>query len=341
VQGTTPTSEARTTPTPEATSSQADHPPRPGVKATAFGLDVRSEITLAFLEGSTAKPTGRVLEISGADGDAAKLGWPEHAELVCEERQPDGSVIFRIEAHPEAGYLISGPQYGTILLSADGRRLQCASTGLPDAAWQRLLIAQALPFAALLRGLEIIHASAVVTERGAVAFVGPSRAGKTSLALELCRRGAGFLTDDVLALERVEEDLLGHPGTPVAGVDHAEAQRRERTEGRQRQEIVAVNSREQIVRMRGAPEPTPLAALFFLDRRRDAPNEPRFEPTTDPQPLFAATFNTVLTTPARLRGLLEVCALLARRRVERVAIGPGVDAARLAVAVEQRLGSPT
>jgi hypothetical protein len=311
------------------------------MKATAFGLDVRSEIALAFLEGSAAKPTGRVLEITGLDGDAAQLDWPERAELVCDERQPDGSVAFRIEAHPEAGYLISGPQFGAFLLSADGRRLQCASAGLPDSAWQRLLIAQALPFAALLRGLEIIHASAVVTEQGAVAFVGPSRAGKTSLALELCRRGAGFLTDDVLALERVEEELLGHPGTPVAGVDHAEAQRHEQAEGRQRQEIVAVNSREQIVRMRGAAEPTPLAALFFLDRRRDAPDEPRFEPTTDPQPLFAATFNTVLTTPARLRGLLEVCALLARRRVERVTIGSGVDAARLAAAVEQRLGSPT
>jgi hypothetical protein len=311
------------------------------VRATAFGLDVRSEIPLPFLSGSTAKPTGRVLEISGQDDGTAKLDWPEHAELVCDERQPDGSVVFRIEAHPEAGYLISGPQYGAFLLSADGQRLQCAFAGFPDGAWQRLLIAQVLPFAALLRGLEIIHASAVVTEQGAVAFVGPSRAGKTSLALELCRRGAGFLTDDVLALERVEEDLLGHPGTPVAGVDHAEARRLEQTEGRRRQEIVAINSREQIVRMRGAVEPTPLAALFFLDRHRDASSEPRFEPTTDPQPLFAATFNTVLTTPSRLRGLLEVCALAARRRVERVAFGHGVDASQLAVAVEQRLGSPT
>jgi hypothetical protein len=309
--------------------------------ATAFGLDVRSEIALAFLEGSTAKPTGRVLEISGQDDGTTKLDWPEHAELVCEECQPDGSVVFRIEAHPEAGYLISGPQYGAFLLSADGRRLRCAFAGFPDGAWQRLLIAQVLPFAALLRGLEIIHASAVVTEQGAVAFVGPSRAGKTSLALELCRRGAGFLTDDVLALERVQEDLLGHPGTPVAGVDHAEVQRLAQTAGTQRQEIVATNSREQIVRMRGAVEPTPLAALFFLDRRRDAPGEPCFEPTTNPQPLFAATFNTVLTTPSRLRGLLEVCALAARRRVERVAFGPGVDASQLAIAVEQRLGSPT
>jgi hypothetical protein len=322
-------------------SSRAGSGSRVGVKATAFGLDVHSEIPLSFLEGSAAKPTGRVLEVSAGAQDAAKLDWPEPAELVCDERQRDGNVIFRIEEHPEAGYLISGPEYGAYLLSADGRRVQGVFAGLHDDAWQRLLIAQVLPFAALLRGLEVIHASAVVTDQGAVAFVGPSRAGKTSLALELCRRGASFLADDVLALERAGDDLLGHPGSPVAGLDHAEAQRLEQTGGAQWQEIVAINAREQIVRVRGAVEPTPLAALFFLDRRRDGPSEPRFEPATDPQPLLAATFNTVLTTPARLRGLLEVCALAARRRVERVAIGPGVDATQLAVAVEQRLGIST
>ncbi len=315
--------------------------PKASGRATAFGLDVESEISLSFLVGSTAKPTGRVLEISKRTQDAAKLDWPESAELVCDERRADGSVLFRIEAHPEAGYLISGPEYGAHLLSTNGQRLQCAPEGLPDEGWQRLLIAQVLPFAALLQGFEIIHASAVVTDRGAVAFIGPSRAGKTSLALELCRRGACFLADDVLALECAGDNLLGHPGTPVAGLDHAEAQRLDQAAGAQRQEVVAINARERIVRIHGASEPTPLVALFFLDRRQDAPGEPCFEPATDPQQLLAATFNTVLTTPSRLRGLLEVCALAARRRVERVAIGPSVDATRLAAAVERRLGSST
>lgn len=326
---------------PDEARSRTGHHPRAGVKATAFGLDVRSEIPLAFLEGSTARPTGRSLSISVQPGAGERPDWPESARLVCDERQPDGSVIFRIEAHPEAGYLIAGPEYGAHLLSADGRRLQCAPEGLPDDAWQRLLIAQVLPFAALLHGLEILHASAVVTDQGAVAFTGPSAAGKTSLALELCRRGAGFLADDVLVLERAGEALLGHPGTPMAGLDRAEARRLERVVDAQRQEIVAVNARERLVRMPGAAEPTPLAALFFLDRRRDAAGDPRFEPTDDPRPLLAATFNTILTTPSRLRSLLEVCALAARRRVERITIGPGVDATQLAAAIERRLGSST
>lgn len=320
-----------------------------GGAATAFGLDVHSEIPLAFLEGSAARPSERVLSPSGrtlsismqTGDDATRPDWPESAELVCDERRPDGSVIFQIEAHPEAGYLISGPEYGAHLLSADGRRLRCAPGDRREGAWQRLLIAQALPFAALLQGLEIFHASAIVHRGEAVAFLGPSRAGKTSLALELCRRGAGFLADDVLALEPRAEGLVAHPGTPVAGVDRVEAERMRELDGHAQERIVTVNARERLVRMPGAADSVPLATLFFLDRRVDGPEHPRFEPTADAQLLLGATFNFVLATPERLRGLLEACALAARLRVERIVSGPATDASELGAVVAQRLDRST
>jgi hypothetical protein len=308
-------------------SGSADALPEAGARATAFGLDVHSEAPLVLLEGSGAAPTGRALGLSMQAGDAEDLGWPASAELACEELQPDGSLVYRIEAHATAGYLIYGPEYGAYVLSADGRQLQCAPGDRSAGAWQRLLIAQVLPFAALLQGMEVFHASAVVRDTEAVAFLGPSRAGKTSLALELCGRGASFLADDVLAVEVREEQLVAHPGTPIAGVDRTAAER------------LATNARERLVQMRGAREPTPLAALFFLDRRVDGPEQPRFEAAADAQLLLAATFNFVLATPARLRGLLDVCALAARLRVERIAIGPHTDTAELGAAVEQRLSS--
>lgn len=312
-----------------------------GVKATVFGLDVSSEIPLSFTEGASARPTGRALSISVLAADASKLDWPQDAKLVCDEHQPDGSVIFQIEADHEAGYLISGPEYGAYLLSANGSRLTCAPEGRPDTAWQRLLIAQVLPFAALLHGLEIFHASGIVHRGEAVAFLGPSHAGKTSLALELCRRGASFLADDVLALETSGEELLAHPGTPIAGVDHAEAERTRATDSSSAEEVVAVNAREQLVQMEGATEPAPLGALFFLDRRADGPEHPCFEGAADAQLLLASTFNFVLATPERLRSLLDVCALAAQLRVERILVGPATDASALGAALEQRLSSAT
>lgn len=304
-----------------------------------FGLDVRSEIPLAFLAGSSAGSTGRALGISAQSGDAAKLDWPESAELVCDQRQPDGAPCFSIEAHPDAGYLISRPEHGAHLLSPDGRQLRCALEGSRDNAWQRLLIAQVLPFAALLHGLEVFHASAVARHGEAVAVLGPSGAGKTSVALELCRLGADFLADDVLALEVRDGALLVHPGSPIAGLDHAEARRLERVGEPRREKIVAVNDRERLLHMCGAAEPAPLATLFFLDRRSDGPPSPHFEPVGDAQLLLGATFNFVLATPERLRGLLEVCALAAQCRVERIVAGPDVDATQLAGAVERRMDS--
>jgi hypothetical protein len=306
------------------------------MRATAFGLDVEAATPLSFLRHATAKPTGRPLLISVHPGETARELWPADGEMICDERLPGGDVNFRIETHPNSGYLISGPEYGAHLLSANGRRLRCFPEGQPDGGWQRMLVAQVLPFAALLHGLEVFHASAVVHDGEALALLGPSRSGKTSLALELCARGASFMADDVLALETREGTLLAHPGSPVAGValEHELAQRDDDAE----EHVIAVNARERIVQVAGAVEPAPLGTLLFLDRKADGPESPRFNPATDAQMLLAATFNFVLTTPERLQSLLEVCALAARRRVELVACGPSTSVPELADAIEQRLG---
>jgi hypothetical protein len=308
------------------------------MRGTAFGLDVDSEIPLPFLEWSRAKPTGRTLGISAESEDETTSRWPKSAEFVCDERQPDGNVVFQIESHPRAGYLISGPRYGSHLLSVDGRWLRCGVKGRHEQAWQRLLIAQVLPFAAVLNGLEVFHASAVVRNGAAVAFLGPSRAGKTSLALELCRQGAGFLADDVLALEPHAEELLAHPGTPLAGVDNGEEGRPSHRDPREA--VLAVDARERLVHMPGTAQPTRLEALFFVDRRADGPAQPRFEPAANAQILLSATFNFVLASPRRLQNLLDVCALAARLRVDRIVAGPSTSASELAVAVERRLSTP-
>ena len=312
-----------------------------GPRATVFGLDVCAEEPFPFLRAASAKPTGRRIDVSSQEGGVEGLGWPDTAELISDQRQPEGGVNFRIEADREAGYLIWGPSYGANLLSGDGRRLLFSVGSGGADAWQRLLIAQVLPFAAVVRGLEVLHASAVVAEQGAVAFLGPSRAGKTSLALALCRRGARFLADDVLALEQADETLIGHPGAPVAGIDRAEADRLQEGGVLRQRDILAVNPRERIAHIRKMAEPAPLQALFFLDRRPDGPPQPRFEPAADAQMLLAATFNLVLAAPQRLRRLLDVCALAGRLRVERIVVGPSVDATELGAAVDERLGAST
>lgn len=304
---------------------------------TVFGLDVRSNRPLSFLEGATAGPTGRGLELSLLETPEA-ICWPATAELVSDQRTPDGAVNFQIESDAKAGFRIGGPQYGVSVLSGDGKTLRGAAGRGGEDSWQRLLIAQVLPFAAVLRGLEVLHASAVAAGQGAVALSGHSGSGKTSLALELSRRGADFLADDVLALERLDGELVGHPGAPVAGIDRAEAARLSAVEGPEGSQVLAADAREQVARVAASASPTPLRTLFFLDRRPGGPAHPSFEAAADAQALLSSTFNLVLTGPQRLERLLDACALIAGCRVERIACGPAVGVVELADAVEARIG---
>jgi hypothetical protein len=305
-------------------------------RCTAFGLDVWPDSELPFLGGGTL-PTGRRLELRRLPGPEGLPALPG-AIPISDEREPGGGRLFRIE-EGATGYRIDGPRYGETFLAADGSSvLGCPGAG-GLAAWQRLLIAQVLPFAAVLRGLEVLHAGAVAIEDGAVVLLGTSGAGKTSLAAALERRGATFLCDDVLAVESREGRLVGHPGAPVAGIARAELERLRRDGGLGGRAILAEDEREAMVRAVPHPRPAEVRASFLLDRRPDGPERPRFEPLRSPQLLLASTFNLVLLGAMRLQGLLDVCALLAGS-AEHVVFGPATGPAELAAAIEARLEAP-
>jgi hypothetical protein len=100
-------------------------------------------------------------------------------------------------------------------LSADHHVLRCAPAEGGDASWQRVLLDTVLWAISFLRGLELVHASAVETPVGVVAFLAGRGAGKSSLALEWLRRGGRLFSDDIVALEQVGERVLAHPGPPL------------------------------------------------------------------------------------------------------------------------------
>ena len=156
------------------------------------------------------------LELMPAEELAA--GWPaEEAEWVYRQLLPDGRPALTLERHPELGYRIFAYGYGHWLISTDGSSIRASrAEDLEPWLWQRLLVGQVLPFAALLQGLEVFHASAVVREDRVLAIVGGG--GKTSVGLNLMLRGMPFFTDDVLALDRRGEGLVSMPGAGSANV---------------------------------------------------------------------------------------------------------------------------
>ena len=76
------------------------------------------------------------------------------------------------------------------------------------------LLGQVLSFALLKRGIEPLHATAVLIDGQAIAFIGESGAGKSTLAASFLAAGYPLLTDDLLVLRQHEGRLLGFPGMP-------------------------------------------------------------------------------------------------------------------------------
>jgi hypothetical protein len=74
-----------------------------------------------------------------------------------------------------------------------------------------LFVDQILPLVLAAQGKTVLHASAVSTPYGAVAFIGETGFGKSTLAASFSVNGQPALTDDCLLVEEVDGVWTGHP----------------------------------------------------------------------------------------------------------------------------------
>jgi hypothetical protein len=308
----------------------------------AFGLrlEIDPGIEIPGVGAATAPPpssshfpTTRV-RIDPAELERRLRPAAPSAEVVRELRDGD-AVLLTVEFARPAGYLLRAPGVGRILVAPDGGELLCDP--LPGSVeWATLIPAQALPLAATLQGLEVLHASGVVVDGKAVLFAGAPGAGKSSLAAALLHRGAALLSDDVIALESREGVLVAHPG---AALLHLQAVEHNRLSERERAALGAPTAFPHKPRYhpRVSASPAPFGGLFLLERSTHAPPVERLA-AVDPFALLASTFNLSVRTPERLVRHLDLAAALAATgRVHRLRVQPGVNATQLADAVRQQL----
>ncbi len=105
-------------------------------------------------------------------------------------------------------------------ISKNGRQVFCRnirsrkkkSGSAPDLAPIIFLQTNILSFSLLGIGFETFHASAVVIDGKAVAFLGESGYGKSTLAASFLRNGFSLLTDDVLAVHQKRGKFLTASG---------------------------------------------------------------------------------------------------------------------------------
>jgi hypothetical protein len=134
--------------------------------------------------------------------------WFGHTTL------PDGS-LWRRNARVEGGYLISFPGLADFFVESAGSRVSCTrrAAGVSLATLRHLVLDQLFPLVLNLRGREALHATAILTDAGACAFIGPTGSGKSTLAASFWRAGFRSLGDDCVALE--DDNVTGIRAIPA------------------------------------------------------------------------------------------------------------------------------
>ncbi len=284
-------------------------PPRPQCAARVYdvyGLRLRSSFPLACV------PPGRsqradVVARRGSPVSFARArrlagrppAWSQQTEL------PDGTRYLRWVALAE------------FLLDPHGRTVLChpvAEARFP-VAFETYLFGQVLSFVLIARGVEPLHATTVVVDGGAIAFVGDCGYGKSTLAATFLGDGARLLTDDLLVVGDDGGRFVGHRGPQRIKLFPETAAALLRDDcGAEPMNPFTPKRVIPIPDGASGPRTAPLRAIYVL-----APPERRAEriairPLT-PRRAFVEltrnTFNTIVIEPDRLARQLDLGARLA------------------------------
>jgi hypothetical protein len=160
--------------------------------------------------------------LGGAEWPAELLVAPEHVCYTDEETDEAGQPTLIVSQCGRDFYRLRYWDGSEFLVDRAGSRAWARWPAiLPVGEILTCLFGPIAGFVLNLRGTPCLHASAVVIDGRAVAFLGHSGAGKSTTAAAFVRRGFAALTDDVLALERKlgalkpAEEYLVRPGHNV------------------------------------------------------------------------------------------------------------------------------
>jgi hypothetical protein len=136
---------------------------------------------------------------------AKAINWLHHWKL------PDGEITLSL-ARSSSGYLLRFPDQTDFLISEDGLSIQChpAADATQDTI-NHYFWDQVLPRILSHQGHIMIHASVVSIDHQAVAFIGESGYGKSTLAVAFREQGAPMLADDCIQLNLENQRVTAIP----------------------------------------------------------------------------------------------------------------------------------
>lgn len=173
------------------------------------GLIIESNIPLPELPHAIGKePEYAFRLIRGQEPDHDAYHW------FNQWRLPDGEIWLSL-TKTESGYLLRFPDFADFLVPAHGKEISCSPRlDTPLDTIRHLFLDQVMPLVLSKAGRLVLHASAVSAPEGAVAFLGVSGQGKSTLAASFCQQGFRLLTDDCLLLKEEEGQIVAIPSYP-------------------------------------------------------------------------------------------------------------------------------
>lgn len=223
---------------------------------------------------------------------------------------PRGKIWSEIRRKRTA-YLLDWKRAARFSISQDGRTIRrFKRPGASDVSL-RVLDRLARAYAGSLAGRESLHATTLGLDGEAVAFLGPSGEGKSTLAAALIRRGWALLSDDVLPFRAGRSGVLVSPAGGELKLSH----RALRVLGRSgpRGEFDP-NLRKWIVRFPSPDRRYELKAAILLSRgSRRAPRLRRLRGAQAALVIQSSFYNEVLRPRRVLRKQFSAAAELAGR----------------------------
>jgi hypothetical protein len=261
---------------------------------------------------------------SDAHGGVARVecvSAPDIAFLAATENvggEGDTESWYRCVVLRDGSTYVRWRTIGEFLVAADGRRIMFRRFDRASLeSFQVYLLGQALSFALVRQGFEPLHATAVVVDRHAVAFLGSNAFGKSSLAASFLEAGARLLTDDLLILSESGNRVLAYPGPPRLKLFPKIARR---FLGQDATNRVHMNPDTDklilpIGEHRRQGRPVALEAIYALAAPRDACRTPcvrveNLSPREAFLELLKGTFNRRLTNQPRLARQFDFAARL-------------------------------